>query len=30
METGYVSFWDAEWYYHFKLGDYKYIEWLGN
>ncbi|WP_369696457.1 DUF6678 family protein [Exiguobacterium aurantiacum] len=28
IETGYVSSWDAEWYYYFKLGDYKYIEWL--
>ena len=28
IETGYISTWDAEWYYHFRLGDYKYIEWL--
>ena len=28
IETGYISMWDVEWYYHFRLGDYKYIEWL--
>ena len=26
--TGYVSEWDAEWFYHFRLGGYDTIEWL--
>jgi hypothetical protein len=28
IETGYICPWDGEWYYHFKLGGYKTIEWL--
>lgn len=28
IETGYITMWDAESYYHFRLGDYNYIEWL--
>jgi hypothetical protein len=26
-ESGYVSEWDSEWYYHFSVGVYKSIEW---
>ena len=28
--TGYVyppTGWDADWYYHFRVGEYKHIEW---
>jgi hypothetical protein len=28
IETGNIGSWDGEWYYHFKLGGYKTIEWL--
>ncbi len=28
LESGYISPWDGEWYYHFKDGGYKTIEWL--
>lgn len=28
IETGYISPWEGEWYYHFKSGGYKNIEWL--
>lgn len=28
METGYTCPWEGEWYYHFKSGGYKNIEWL--
>jgi len=28
VESGYISAWDGEWYYHFKNGGYKFIEWL--
>jgi hypothetical protein len=28
IETGFVCTWDGDWFYHFKLGEYKYIEWL--
>lgn len=28
VETGYISSWDMEWFYHFKDGGYKTIEWL--
>jgi hypothetical protein len=27
-ESGYVSPWDGEWFYHFRLGGYGTIEWL--
>ncbi|MFH5186347.1 DUF6678 family protein [Paenibacillus sp. TAB 01] len=27
-ESGYISRWDAEWFHHFRIGNYKYIEWL--
>ena len=26
--SGYISNWDCEWYYHFRLGGYETIEWL--
>lgn len=28
LETQYTSNWDGEWFYHFRQGGYKYIEWL--
>lgn len=28
IESGYICPWDGEWFYHFKLGGYKTIEWL--
>lgn len=28
IDTGYVSGWDADWYYHFRIGEYRTIEWL--
>jgi hypothetical protein len=28
IETGEISSWDGEWYYHFILDEYKTIEWL--
>ena len=28
LETGYVTKWDGEWFYHFKDGGYESIEWL--
>lgn len=28
IETGYVSEWDGEWFYHFRDGGYDSIEWL--
>ncbi len=28
VDNGYISNWDAEWYYHFQLGGYTSIEWL--
>ncbi|MHC1681586.1 MAG: DUF6678 family protein [Clostridiaceae bacterium] len=28
IENGYISNWDSEWFYHFKAGGYKTIEWL--
>ena len=28
LENGYVSNWDGEWFYHFKIGGYKTIEWV--
>lgn len=26
--SGYVSAWDGDWFYHFRLGDYESIEWV--
>jgi hypothetical protein len=28
LESGYISTWDGEWYYHFKDREYITIEWL--
>jgi len=28
ITNGYISDWDEEWFYHFKLGEYETIEWL--
>lgn len=28
IETGYISTWDREWFYHFKNGGYETIEWV--
>ena len=28
IETGYISHWDRDWYYHFRTGGYNPIEWL--
>ncbi len=28
LESGYVSQWDREWYYHFRTSGYKTIEWV--
>lgn len=28
LETGHISAWDAEWFYHFAEGGYKHIEWV--
>ncbi len=28
LETGYVSEWDGEWFYHFSVGGYGTIEWV--
>jgi hypothetical protein len=28
LETGFVSAWDGEWFYHFRAGDYSKIEWV--
>ncbi|WP_349679164.1 DUF6678 family protein [Clostridium sp. UBA4548] len=28
IDNGYISNWDAEWFYHFRLGGYDTIEWL--
>ncbi|TCM89718.1 hypothetical protein EV294_1115 [Paenibacillus sp. BK033] len=27
-ENGYIAHWDADWFYHFRQGRYKTIEWL--
>ncbi len=27
-ENGYVSEWDGEWFYHFRIGGYATIEWV--
>lgn len=26
--SGYLSMWDVDWYYHFRVGGYKTIEWV--
>lgn len=28
IDSGYVSNWDGEWFYHFRIGGYESIEWL--
>jgi hypothetical protein len=28
VESGYLSMWDREWYYHFRNGGYKSIQWV--
>jgi len=28
LETGHVSTWDGEWFYHFRDGGYATIEWV--
>lgn len=28
VENGYVSEWDREWYYHFRTGGHKSIQWV--
>lgn len=28
IENGYISPWDGEWFYHFRTGGYKTIEWV--
>jgi hypothetical protein len=28
VETGYISPWDREWFYHFSAGGYDVVEWL--
>ena len=28
VETGYLSEWDGDWFYHFQAGGYKTIEWV--
>jgi hypothetical protein len=28
LENGYESSWDGEWYYHFRDGGYRSIEWV--
>ena len=28
LENGYISQWNADWFYHFMIGGYKTIEWL--
>lgn len=28
IENGHLSNWDREWFYHFRTGGYKTIEWL--
>lgn len=28
VENGYVSDWDGEWFYHFRNGGYKFIQWV--
>ena len=28
IDSGFVSHWDGEWFYHFSLGGYESIEWV--
>ncbi len=28
IDNGYISNWDYEWFYHFRIGGYEFIEWL--
>ena len=28
VENGYVSDWDGDWFYHFRLGGYRSIHWV--
>ena len=28
VETGYLSEWDREWFYHFRSGGYKFIQYV--
>ena len=28
VENGYLSPWDGEWYYHFRIGGYESIRWV--
>ena len=28
VENGHVSDWDGEWFYHFRNGGYKFIQWV--
>lgn len=28
IDNGYISNWDHEWFYHFRIGGYEPIEWL--
>ena len=28
LMNGYISNWDGEWFYHFKVGGYETIEWV--
>jgi hypothetical protein len=28
LEDRYISEWDGEWFYHFRIGGYKTIEWV--
>jgi hypothetical protein len=28
LERAYISHWDNDWFYHFRIGGYKTIEWL--
>jgi len=28
LETGFISAWDGDWFYHFRVGGYATIEWV--
>lgn len=28
LKNGYLSQWDAEWFYHFRVDGYKFVKWL--
>lgn len=28
LHAGYLSAWDGDWYYHFRVGGYRTIEWV--